>query len=307
MTNKENKRKLNMEKTSGRRPVSDRRDETMHATTRRHKKSSAKHRKTRQTRMLFLGIALGLCICILLFSVWKLASILLGYQSGESEYKSLRKYVTEAPADPETVLADAASSEDEEGDSSDVAAPMTRIDLASLQELNSDAVGWIEIPDTAISYPLVHTTDNTYYLTHTFDKKSNRSGSIFIETSNATDFSDLHTIIYGHNMKNGSMFAGLKNYDTKSYAEAHPYIYVDLADGSHCYQIFSAHEADETDITYTIGYRANDTYASFLDSLKNASLYDTGVEVTQDDSVITLSTCTKNGEKRFVVHAKKLY
>ena len=257
--------------------------------------------------MLLLGLALGLCVCILLFSVWKLASILLGYQSGESEYKSLRKYVTEAPADPKTVLADAASSEDEEGDSSEVAAPMTRIDLASLQGINSDAVGWIEIPDTSVSYPLVHTTDNTYYLTHTFDNKTNRSGSIFVEASNAADFSDLHTIIYGHNMKNGSMFAGLKNYSDQSYAEAHPYIYVDLADGSHCYEIFSAHEADATDITYTIGYRANDTYASFLDSLKTASLYDTGVEVTKDDSVISLSTCTKSGEKRFVVHAKKLY
>ena len=107
---------------------------------------------------------------------------------------------------------------------------MTRIDLASLQGINNDAVGWIEIPDTSVSYPLVHTTDNTYYLTHTFDNKTNRSGSIFVEASNAADFSDLHTIIYGHNMKNGSMFAGLKNYSDQSYAEAHPYIYVDLAD-----------------------------------------------------------------------------
>ena len=308
MTNKENKRKLNMEKTSGKRPESDRRDNTVHTNTHRRKRSSAKRRKERQRRMLLLGLALGLCVCILLFSVWKLASILLGYQSGENEYKNLRKYVTEAPADPETVLADAASSEDGEEDSdTSVTAPMTRIDLASLQEINSDAVGWIEIPDTSVSYPLVHTTDNTYYLTHTFDKKSNRSGSIFVEASNAADFSDLHTIIYGHNMKNGSMFAGLKNYSSQSYAEAHPYIYVDLSDGSHCYQIFSAHEAAADDITYTIGYRANDTYASFLDSLKSASLYDTGVEVTKDDSVISLSTCTKNGEKRFVVHAKKLY
>ena len=104
------------------------------------------------------------------------------------------------------------------------------------------------------------------------------------------------------------MFAGLKNYSDQSYAEAHPYIYVDLADGSHCYEIFSAHEADATDITYTIGYRANDTYASFLDSLKTASLYDTGVEVTKDDSVISLSTCTKSGEKAVRCSCeKKLY
>ena len=116
MTKKEKKQKLNMEKTTGRRPVSDRRDDTVHTNARRRKKSSARRRKARQRRMLLLGLALGLCVCILLFSVWKLASILLGYQSGESEYKSLRKYVTEAPADPETVLANAASSEDEEGD-----------------------------------------------------------------------------------------------------------------------------------------------------------------------------------------------
>ncbi|MDO4261726.1 MAG: class B sortase [Eubacteriales bacterium] len=268
------------------------------------RRPTARQRRTRRIRSLLLGIFLGLCICLLIFSVWKLASILLGYQSGEKEYKELRQYVLEEPESPDAVL-DGMSGEEEDGGEASV--PMTRIDLDSLKALNSDAVGWIEIPDTAISYPLVHTTDNTFYLTHTFLKETNRSGSIFIENLNSADFTDLHTIIYGHNMKNGSMFAGLKEYDTQSYFEAHPYVYVDLADGSHCYQIFSCHEAAETDITYTIGYQANDTYASFLESLKSASLYDTGVDVSTDDSVITLSTCTKNGESRFVVHAKKLY
>ena len=118
---------------------------------------------------------------------------------------------------------------------------------------------------------------------------------------------DLHTIIYGHNMKNGSMFAGLKNYRNESYFENHPYIYIDLEDGSHCYQIFSCHEAPVTDVSYTIGYAADDVYASFLDEIKASSLYDTGVDVGTGDSVITLSTCTSNDANRFVVHAKKIY
>ena len=92
-----------------------------------------------------------------------------------------------------------------------------------------------------------------------------------------------------------------------SYFEAHPYIYVDLSDGSHCYQIFSCHEANTSDVTYTVGFKADETYQTFLDSLKDASLYDTGVEVSQTEQVITLSTCTKSGTKRFVVHAKKVY
>ena len=179
--------------------------------------------------------------------------------------------------------------------------------LKDLKKLNPDVKAWIQVSKTNIDYPVVQGQDDMDYINKNVYGEFELSGAIFLSCLNKDDFSDPYNLVYGHNMKNGSMFAGLKNYSDQSYAEAHPYIYVDLADGSHCYEIFSAHEADATDITYTIGYRANDTYASFLDSLKTASLYDTGVEVTKDDSVISLSTCTKSGEKRFVVHAKKLY
>lgn len=257
-------------------------------------------------RRLIQGILVGLCIGILLFSVWQLARIFLGYHSGDKEYDDLKEqFVLDAPVLPQEVGDIVPSGEDGEGEQALV--PMTRIDLDALQEINPEAVGWIEIPDTIISYPMVHSTDNRYYLSHTFRKESNKSGSIFLETSNSADFSDLHTIIYGHNMKNGSMFAGLKDYSSKSYLDAHPYIYIDLADGSHCYQIFSCHEASVSDNCYTIGYQPDDVYAAFLESMQAASLYDTGVEVGIEDYVVTLSTCTKNGTKRFVVHARKIY
>lgn len=304
---------------TGRRPASnrtsgaaERREESRPVPRRRRRRLSPEARRRRQISYLLQGLFLGFCIAILLFSVYKLGSIFMGYRSGEKEYKELRQYVMEEPLAPEEVLTGISSGEEPDGDGEEVQTttslvPMTRIDLSSLQNMNSEAVGWIEIPGTVISYPMVHTTDNSYYLTHTFRKENNKSGSIFIETANKADFSDLHTIIYGHNMKDGSMFAGLKNYETQSYLQAHPYIYIDLADGAHCYQIFSCHEADVTDITYTIGYAADDTYAAFLDALKAASLYDTGVSVGTGDSVITLSTCTSNGSMRFVVHAKKVY
>lgn len=302
--NTQKKRKTNQN-------VSNRTEERRPSSSARQRQRKREARKKRQIQQLLLGLFLGFCIALLLFSIWKLASIFLGYRSGEKEYEDLRQYVLEEPVDPET-LGDltAGSSSGEDGEESEAAAPlvpMTRIDLASLQSINSDSVGWIEIPGTVISYPLVHTDDNIYYLTHTFRREENRSGSIFIETSNSADFKDLHTIIYGHNMKDGSMFAGLKNYEKESYFTAHPYIYIDLEDGAHCYQIFSCHEAPVTDISYTIGYAADEVYASFLDTLKSSSLYDTGVEVSTADSVITLSTCTSNGKNRFVVHAKKLY
>ncbi len=235
----------------------------------------AEARKKKQIRNLLIGIFLGLCICLLLFSAWKLISILLESRSGSGEYKDLKQYVEE-----------------------------DSLDLAALQEINSDAVGWIEIPDTKVSYPLVHNADNSFYLTHTFSGDKNKAGGIFIEASNSPSFTDLHTIVYGQNMKNGSMFGSLKKYEKESYLEKHPNIYIHLADGTYTYQIFSVHEADPSNVTYSVGYAADSQYEEFLNTIKSASLYDTGVEVGIDDTVISLTTC--GNDTRFVVHAKKI-
>ena len=182
-----------------------------------------------------------------------------------------------------------------------------RVDFETLTGQYPQIAGWLYCSGTNINYPVMQGEDNSYYLHHAPDGAYQFSGSLFLSCNNTMPFADDNTIIYGHNMKNGSMFAGLKNYGKKNYYEAHPYIYLDQEDGTHCYQIFSCHEADVTDVTYTIGYHSDDTYAAFLDELTASSLYDTGVSVGTDDSVLTLSTCTNKGAKRFVLHAKKLY
>ena len=189
--------------------------------TSRKRKRSREAQKRRQIGLLITGIAAGLLVCLLGFSVYKLVSIFSVYHSADKEYEELEQYILEDPippsqiADSNTNLPASGSEGEGEGEDASSAAPlvpMTRIDLDALQEINPEAVGWIQIPDTVISYPLLHTSDNSYYLTHTFQKEKNRTGSIFIESSNKNDLTDLHTIIYGHNMRSGAMFADLKNY-----------------------------------------------------------------------------------------------
>lgn len=258
--------------------------------------------KNHKKKPVFL-IFPGICICLFATGLWNLITVFLSYQESDEEYIELRRQyaVSDFPA-PDTD--DMAPSLE---DSADAPLPVRRIDLAALKEINPETAGWIEIPDTIISYPFVHTNNNDYYLSHTFSNQENSAGSIFMEAANSPDFNDFHTILYGHNMKNGSMFAALRDYSGPDFYENHPYIYIDLENGTHCYEIFSCHEADTADICFSTGYVADGAYASFLNSLKSSSLYDTGVEPDGTVPSLTLATCTKQGSKRFVVHAKKIY
>lgn len=263
-------------------------------------------KKKKRGMSMPLILAMGVCVIVLAVSIWQLSSIFLEYKAGTDEYEKLQDtFAAEEPSEvneDDGEKDDGTATEDVDGEET-----VKRVAVSELQAQNPDTVGWIQIPGTGISYPLMHTGDDSYYLNHTFSKKVNSAGSIFMETLNNPDFSDLHTIIYGHNMKNGSMFAGLKEYRSASYMVTHPNIYVDLADGTHAYQVFSVYEADADSDSYTIGFAPDEQYETFLSTIKSRSQYDTGVEVTKEDSIITLSTCTRNGEKRFVVHAKKLY
>lgn len=258
-------------------------------------------RRKRRRIPIPLIVALVLCLGMVIFCGSQLAGIFLEYKEGTDEYDDLQKYVEED-------LPEVAYGEDNE-DSGEEEERRQRIDLEALKAENEDVIGWIEIPDTEISYPLMQGDDDVYYLHHTFSGKKNSSASIFVEYLNKPDFSEPHTIVYGHNMKNGSMFGGLKEYRNASYLVDHPMIYIDLEDGTHAYEIFSCYETDADSDTYTIGFSAESDprYERFLKIIKDRSLYDTGIEVSKENRVITLSTCTKSGVKRFVVHGKRVY
>ena len=158
---------------------------------------------------------------------------------------------------------------------------LNNMDFRALHEINPDVIGWISIPDTNLSYPLLQTGDNKYYLSHTWDKKYNSVGAIFIDYRNSTNFSDQNTIIYGHRVNNNSMFGILHKYTDQTFLAAHPTIYITTESGTLTIDIFAAYEIEITSV-YQI--TTSDTPASC-------------------NRIVTLLTCTKDSDdtKRFIV------
>ena len=181
---------------------------------------------------------------------------------------------------------------------------LRNMDFSALQEVNDDVLGWILIPWTKISYPVVQGSNNSYYLNHTWRNTSSSVGAIFMDYRCSPDLNDFNTILYGHRMNNGSMFAGLKYYKKKSYYQEHPVVYLTTDRGSFQYEIFSVYEGSPSGESYRLGLKNTASKQAFLDAAVEASLYDTGVIPTVNDYILTLSTCTGNGHsKRLIVHA----
>ena len=178
------------------------------------------------------------------------------------------------------------------------------MDFSALRQQNPDVLGWILIPGTRVSYPVVQGTDNSYYLDHTWRGGKNSVGAIFMECRNSSDLSDFNTIIYGHRMNNRSMFGTLSQYKSRSYWQAHPYVYLTDDSGTHRYEIFAAGEVSVDSDVYRLGLRSDSSRQSFLDSCLALSALNTGVTPHTYDKVLTLSTCTGNGHAtRWVVQA----
>lgn len=182
---------------------------------------------------------------------------------------------------------------------------LAAMDFTALREVNEDILGWIVVPGTRLSYPLVQGEDNSYYLNRTWRKSRNSVGAIFLECTNSPDLSDFNTIIYGHRMNNNSMFGTLKYYQDQSYWQQHPTLYITDDSGSHTYEIFAAYEVSVEGDTYLLGFPSDVDKQNFLDFCLDQSVIDTGVIPTVYDRILTLSTCTGNGHAtRWVVQAR---
>lgn len=179
-------------------------------------------------------------------------------------------------------------------------------DLNALREVNPDVVGWIWIPDTYINYPLMQGEDNEYYLNNTWNQNPSAYGSIYLESMNSPELTDFNTIIYGHNMNNGSMFATLQNYAGAYYRKQFPYVYIATDAGVYRYEIFSTYKASVDSITYQLSFNQQETREAFIQAALENAEYDIGIVPETTDRIITLSTCTGWGgyDYRRVVHAR---
>lgn len=184
------------------------------------------------------------------------------------------------------------------------------VDFEELHQINPDIYAWIRIPGTVIDYPVVQSpTDNNFYLNHAADKSASFPGAIFSENFNTTTFEDYLTVLYGHNMKNGSMFAGLHRYKDEQYLKEHNEVLIYTPDAIRKYKIFAAYRSDNRHLLYyyNSGETPEDRKRFFDDIRDQRSMcyyMDPDVEINQEDKVLTLSTCDSAGDAyRFLVQA----
>lgn len=182
------------------------------------------------------------------------------------------------------------------------------IDFASLTAQYPDVYAWIRIPGTRVDYPIVQREgDNGYYLNHTIDGKQKAEGSIYTEDYNSKDFEDANTVIYGHNMKNGSMFKTLHKYKDRQFLMENPDIYIYQQDKILKYKIFAAYIYDNRHLMLSFDFEDENIFRNYLNNVLTkkdmSSNINTTVQVTAGDKIITLSTCNNNDAQRYLVQA----
>ncbi len=180
-----------------------------------------------------------------------------------------------------------------------------KIDFKSLKEINPDTIAYINVNNTNINYIVVKGKDNSYYLKHNFEKKWNIAGWIFGDYRNHFDGTDKNLIIYGHNMKDGSMFDSLKTTLNKEWYENPNNYIITLVteDNTYYYKVFSNYTIETEDYYITTDFNNDNDFKDFINKLKSRSITDYGIELSSSDKILTLSTCLGNGDKRVVLHA----
>lgn len=249
---------------------------------------------------------------IIIFSILALVSLIFLIISKYIEYKEKKDY---------EFLADYITNSQKQGifiDSSQAKAQDKSEKILKLEELNNqykDVVAWLDIPDTSINYPVVQAEDNIYYLDHTYKKNYSARGSIFLDKDVSFESPSDNFLIYGHRSKSGEMFEGLLEYENESFYQTHKIINFSTLKEEAQYEILAVfrskvyNKSDTNVFRYYFFINAeNETeYNNFVENAKKASLYDTGVNASYGEQLLTLSTCAYHTEDgRFVVVAKKI-
>ena len=258
-------------------------------------------RKTLRIVLILLFLA------IFLFAGWKLLQIGLEYRQAEEEYQQMEEFVVL----PESVQGATLQTQDAgalgEG-AADATVPETEIiqwpevDFEALQKINPDVVGWIYVEGTKINYPIVQGKNNDQYLYRTVNGKYNSAGSIFLDAGADWDFSAQNNPIYGHNMKNGAMFADVTDYKSQKFYDKHPVALLLTPEGNFVVRLFSAYTTKDTGDAWDMTF-SDEKFEKWLDKRIQKSYIQTKVVPAVTDRILTLSTCTyETDDARFVLH-----
>ena len=225
-----------------------------------------------------LYVIFGLLVAAALYGLGSLGYTLLGEQVGNSYYAN---------------LAEKSRAEDS-------------VDFAALSAANPEIKAWVRLDGTAIDLPIVQTTDNSFYLTHRFDEKKNKLGTPFIDMTNAGDFSDRHTVIYGHAVKSGALFGSFWEYENPNYFNRNPELSLYLPDGTqYILKVFACTRVEGVRSAIPTSFAGDNAFLSFLDDLHELSAFTSNVEVGASDRIVSFCVCLQDDStQRLLVSCK---
>ncbi|RXI97880.1 SrtB family sortase [Anaerobacillus alkaliphilus] len=249
-------------------------------------------------------IVIIFCLGIFLFSIYQIFDFLISSKKNQQIYAEIE---TEFRSENNAWERIASSESNDLELKATTEFPLILEQFIPLLELNKDTVGWITVPNSNVDYPVVQTNNNEFYLHHNFYGDQSIAGSIFMDFRNVGDGTDRHTILYGHNMRDGSMFQGLMKYkDEDFFLDQQIITFYSLYEEFH-YEVFSVYVTD-TDFNYIpTKFRSNRDYVDFLHELQKKSIFPNEITLSEEDRLLTLSTCSYEwDDARFVVHARKI-
>lgn len=182
---------------------------------------------------------------------------------------------------------------------------LINVNFDELLKINNQTKGWVKVNDTNINYPFVQANNNSYYLTHTFDKKGNGGGWVFLDYRNNSNLDNINTILYGHGMQDKTIFGTLGNVLKSGYIEKedNQFIMISTPTINLTYQIFSAYKIPNTSDYIQTEFSSDEEILAFYNMLKERSEINIDVPISSTDKILTLSTCYNNDIK-IAVHAK---
>lgn len=243
-------------------------------------------KKIKNKKIIFLNIVIATCIVVLL-------GVVINKYIKKSQDKNQEQQEMQLKEEINTIAK--------------VEVNNDYINIKALKEKNTDTVGWIRIEGTQVDYPIVKAQDNEYYLDKAFDNSTNKSGSIFMDFRNVGDFTDVNTILYGHNMAGDTMFGSLRFFREQEYRDKNSIIKIYTEDKIYEYKIFSVYPT-EADYDYRTKQFINDNdIQGFLDRITKPSIIKSDIMPKVGDKILTLSTCAFDFEDaRLAVHAMQV-
>ena len=254
--------------------------------------------------LVFLGIAA--------FSGYKIITIMSEYKAGEESYEQLQQFVSlpDSTQPRETTPDETAGSNT--GSDGETVPKVTfgetekdtkpKVNFAALHAINEDVVGWIYQDGTAVNYPVVQGVDNQEYLYWLINGDYNSAGTPFMDYRNEPDFSDRNTVVYGHNMNNGTMFADFHKYIDQEYYDEHPTMLLLTPEGDYIVEFFAGYISTLDTNAWQMQFESDEEYSAWLETAISRSAFESDVVPTAEDRVLTLSTCSDSAAKtRFVL------